>query len=930
MSATVLLLSAVLGVASSRADPVLPPERVIVVLADQHAALGARTGERARAIRADRAPVATRIRAAGGHVGIQFSVLNGFAATITPRERERLQEDPAVQGVYPDVVLPRVQPPVQVARPPTGRRDLVGPAPLDPSHGAQDAASGLCSTDPAHPVLEPEALGLIHAASDDPAVPTAQTLATGAGVTVGFAADGVDPDLPDLLRTGGARVITDYRSFGDLGPTSQTGTEATGDAASIAAQGHPVYDLGDSHGLPGCKVRILGVAPGADLAAVEVFHNGGGQFSQILQAFDWLVNVDHVDVLNESLGFSRTPDSAQNLLRIFDADAVSAGVTVVVSSGDGGRGNTINSPGSEAGVITAGASTSLRVFPQTGLYGAALGTGGWESDNVSSMSSSGFTQAGRTIDLVAPGDRGWSLCCSATTSPGAPMLQLFNGTSEAAPLVAGTAALVIQAYRQTHGGATPDPALVERLIVGSADDLGVPGQEQGAGRLNAHAAVEAARSVSTQDGAGVAGGSGIVTEPTQLDVATPQGTGATRDVSVTNVGAGSQTVHARVRAITTQLSRTEGTATVERADPLLTWNEGYGSVDARSTTRQFTVPAGADRLDVTFGASDASESIALLDPHGAFAAYSFPTGAATVGNATVRAPAFGTWTLVVLSTNAFLIDPDLDFGLVSTVDYAATTSRFGTVDAVEPASLTLAHGQSGTFRLSLAAADRAGDSGRDLELTGRFGHRIVVPIALRSLVDLAPGADGSFDGRLTAGNGRPDSPAQTETFAFDVPDGAPGLDVQLGLRSAVGGDPGAVHGFLIDPDGNHLGRDVTEAFQDGVASLRVRRSAPRAGRWLFVLAHDQPLNPDGPDVAGLRFAGTVSLRAPALRAHGVPDAQDGALVGGQPIDAVLHITNDGAQAEAVVVDARLRTSNAQRLLPVFPGSAEGIVLPFTA
>ena len=60
-------------------------------------------------------------------------------------------------------------------------------------------------------------------------------------------------------------------------------------------------------------------------------------------------------------------------------------------------------------------------------------------------------------------------------------IQATGGTSESAPLTAGVAALVIQAYREAHGGATPDPGAGQAADRSNADDIGAPADQQGAG-----------------------------------------------------------------------------------------------------------------------------------------------------------------------------------------------------------------------------------------------------------------------------------------------------------------------------------------------------------------------------------------------------------------------------------------------------------------
>ena len=208
---------------------------------------------------------------------------------------------------------------------------------------------------------------------------------------VGIIADGLDVKNPDFVRADGSHVITDYQDFTGQGLSAPTDSlEAFLDASSIVAQGRRTYNVapfGIQHFHQACKIRILGVAPGATLDALKVFGSSGTTFdSNVLEAIDYAVTVDHVDVLSESFSENAFPNtSSLDLVDQADEAAVAAGVTVVSGSGDAGPTDTIGSPGSDPEVLNVGASTTFRIYDQTGLDGVDdAPVDGWLNDNISS------------------------------------------------------------------------------------------------------------------------------------------------------------------------------------------------------------------------------------------------------------------------------------------------------------------------------------------------------------------------------------------------------------------------------------------------------------------------------------------------------------------------------------------------------------------
>jgi hypothetical protein len=203
---------------------------------------------------------------------------------------------------------------------------IVGPAPaMSPagpvltSGAARSAAAqaagvkappGACS---ATPRLSPEGLALTGTDGAVNGAKTARSLGfTGAGVKVAFLADGIDTANGNLMR-GREPVISDYKDFsGDGTSAPAEGGEAFLDANAIAGQGSPVYDVsgfGAQAPASPCRIRIEGTAPGVSLVALKVFsHANVSSTSGFLQAIDYAVNVDHVNVLNESFGSNPFPD----------------------------------------------------------------------------------------------------------------------------------------------------------------------------------------------------------------------------------------------------------------------------------------------------------------------------------------------------------------------------------------------------------------------------------------------------------------------------------------------------------------------------------------------------------------------------------------------------------------------------------------------
>jgi hypothetical protein len=882
-------------------------DRVIVVLKDQISNLPdtpANTSQRAAAVKQEQSPFLTELQSTHATGVIPYSVINGIAATVSPGEAQRLAANPAVASVVKDQPIPVAD------STPTIPKAGTGPSGSSGSLASACAANGAVQ-------LNPQALASIHAASATTGTPSAQGLGyTGAGVKVGFIADGLDIDNPDFIRANGQPVFVDYQDFSGTGTSAPTdGGEAFLDASSIAAQGEQVYNLQDfdpSLTTP-CNIRILGVAPGASLVGLNVFGSSDFAYDSVfLAAINYAVNVDHVNVLNESFGDNPFPDQGSlDLTRMADDAAVAAGVTVTVSSGDAGPTDTIGSPATDPSVISAGASTTYRAYAQSGIGGITFpGLTGWLNNNISALTSSGFDQTGGTVDVVAPGDLNWALCtpdpalyaaCTNELGEGS-SVELSGGTSEAAPLTAGTAALVIQAYEESHGGTAPSPATVKQIIVSTAQDIAAPADQQGAGLIDAYAAVEAAASYPGATTA--ATGHALIDSATQLNAVAPVSTGQRFTETVTNTGRTAQTVALSSRTLSPYKAIVH--TTVQLADA----TDDVAEV-------QFTVPPGQARLNgsiayVAAGPSTdfaAGDNLSLITPTGQLAEYSLPQGAGNYGNAQVADPAPGTWTALIFG------EPSADGGSVGPVQFSAASATWGTFGTLSTSSLTLTPGGSQSFTFSVRTPSQPGDVDGAIVLTSNgnepsFAATTTIPVTLRSLI-ATPDPSTTVTTNLTGGNGRQFNTGQTVYYQVSVPSGLPELNASIST-------PNAANTFLatlLDPVTGEAASTAASGIP-AIGAVGGSGITPEAGVQLHVL------NPDpGLWTLAVNFYNQVSGTAlsqpititlnqtpvPAT-APTLPDAASSTLPAGQPTTVDVSVTNSGSTPEAYFVDARLNQS----------------------
>lgn len=266
--------------------------------------------------------------------------------------------------------------------------------------------------------------------------------------------------------------------------------------------GHGTHVASIAAGI-GTDGRHVGIAPGAHLVGLKVIDGEGiGYISNVIAAFDEAIRLKDayaIRIINLSVASGVFESYTRDPLTLAARRAVDAGIVVVTAAGNLGQNDEdqvqfggVTSPGNAPWVLTVGASTHQ-------------GTARRSDDAVARFSSRGPTwiDFAAKPDLVAPGEG-----IEASAAPDSTLAALFadylvgtpapgsglkpylsmSGTSMAAPVVAGTVALLLE----VNPNLTPNAvkAILQYTAQRKEDESPLA---QGAGMLNALGAVRLAR-----------------------------------------------------------------------------------------------------------------------------------------------------------------------------------------------------------------------------------------------------------------------------------------------------------------------------------------------------------------------------------------------------------------------------------------------------
>ncbi|HEY3177151.1 MAG TPA: S8 family peptidase [Candidatus Polarisedimenticolia bacterium] len=320
---------------------------------------------------------------------------------------------------------------------------------------------------------------------------------TGRGVGVAVIDSGLasHPDLTSTTTRRVVRVSTIQTSLlSSLLFNSSSTADDFGHGTHVAGI---IGGSGASSSGPLAFKTFKGVAYGADIIGVKALGaDGSGWTSDILRAIDWVISnrsTYKIRVLNISLGHPIEESYLLDpLCRAVEA-AWRSGIVVVVSAGNFGEYGyaSILSPGNDPYVITVGAAADWNTLDRGDDAVASFSSLGPTSiDGIikpdivaSGIQIVSTRSAGSWIDVNYPMTRiPYSFFLRSGSSSPSPYAA-YSGTSMAAPVVSGAAALMLSKYP------TLNPDTVKARLMLSAWSLNDEAVRMGSGTIDLDAAM---------------------------------------------------------------------------------------------------------------------------------------------------------------------------------------------------------------------------------------------------------------------------------------------------------------------------------------------------------------------------------------------------------------------------------------------------------
>ncbi len=324
-------------------------------------------------------------------------------------------------------------------------------------------------------------------------LPAAWDLSTGASdVTVAIIDTGVllnHPDLQPQFAPGvGYDFISNDTNSGDGQPGIDSDPNDTGDGGGIGSSSfhgtHVAGTVAAATNFSVGGVGVAGVAPGAKLMPVRVLGKLGGSLYDIMQGVRYAAGLSNdsgitlnasqrADVINLSLGGGGYSQIEQDLF----TEVRNAGVVVVAAAGNQNSG-VPDYPAAYAGVISVSAVDISKQKAPYSNYGSTVDVAAPGGNNGTDINGDGFNDG---VLSTLGDDSGATLSYR---------YDIYNGTSMAAPHVAGVVALMKSIDSDLS------PADVDGMLQSGAitEDLGATGRDDifGHGLINAYSAVVAA------------------------------------------------------------------------------------------------------------------------------------------------------------------------------------------------------------------------------------------------------------------------------------------------------------------------------------------------------------------------------------------------------------------------------------------------------